>query len=189
MEKISQKTQDFIDGIRYEIRYPSIFPSKALTSKEMNIVTKAIFENANSDVYVFATGLDDYIFSEEMEDTIYNFSKGQKKLKILFKQDIEKSSLPKTFQDMIFWRQLKFFCGAENFLYKRKIDNKIFTGYPILCGFMCIERVIAEDGEEYGVYNFRFQEKEREMFIDFYKIIKTSKTMLDFEKSKNPSHV
>lgn len=191
MEKISKEMEDFIDCIRYAIRHPiaSIIPTYLATREQINIVTKEIFENAETDVYVFSSGLDDFIFSKEMEDSIYLFSKRRCNLKILFKQKVEEASLPKKFQDMIFFGQLRIFCGVENFLFKFGTNGKLYVGYPILCGFMFSNRLLLEDGKYIGVYDFRFQEKEREMFIDFYKAIKASKTMLDFEKSKNPSHL
>jgi hypothetical protein len=183
MEKISKETKDFIEMVRHQIRYPSELLVGKFSMEKINIVTKLVFENIKDDVYVFATGLDDYIFSKEMEDTMYDFSRGRYKLKILFTQEIEESSLPKNFQNMIFFRKLRIFCGVENF--KFGSIETAFTlkhvGYPILSGFMCVDRFFPKNEEPFGTYRFRFQMKERKLFIDFYN------SMVNASKSKNPS--
>ena len=185
--KISMETKDFIDRVRYQIRYPSDLLVGNLSMEKINIVTKLVFENIKSDVYVFATGIDDYIFSEEMEDTMYNFSKGRYLLKILFAQEIEESSLPKHFQNMIFFRKLRIFCGVENFKFESIGTNFTpkYVGYPILSGFTCVDRFFPKDEESFGTYMFKFQMKERKLFMNFSTAINNASIL----KSKNLSHV
>ena len=181
------ETKDFIDRVRYQIRYPSDLLVGNLSMEKINIVTKLVFENIKSDVYVFATGIDDYIFSEEMEDTMYNFSKGRYLLKILFAQEIEESSLPKNFQNMIFFRKLRIFCSVENFQYGSSETNFTpkYVGYPILSGFMCVDRFFPKDEESFGKYMFKFQMKERKLFANFSTAINNASIL----KSKNLSRV
>ncbi len=85
---------------------------------------------------------------------------------------------------MIFDKKLRIFCGVENFEYGSLSTGQIrYKGYPVLSGFMCANRFIAKDNKEhFGTYNFRYQEKERDLFILFYS------SMVNASKSKNLSN-